>query len=54
MKILVLANPRAGGGRVFRKLRKIERWFSLTQHDVTIEIPHGQKETVRLAHEVFQ
>jgi len=49
LKMLVLANPRSGGGRVFRRLRKIERWFGLTQHDVTIQIPHGQKETIQYA-----
>jgi len=51
LKMLVLANPRAGGGRVFRKLRHIEKWFHETGQQVEISIPDGRDETIRMARE---
>jgi len=49
LKMLVLANPRAGGGRIFRKLRRIEKWFHETGHKVDIAIPDGREETIKAA-----
>jgi YegS/Rv2252/BmrU family lipid kinase len=48
-KILVLANPRAGGGRVFRKMRKIHQWLNETGHEISFEVPLTQDETVQHA-----
>lgn len=49
MRMLVLANPRAGGGRVFRRMKKIHQWLNQTGHEVHFEVPLTREETVRHA-----
>lgn len=49
MRMLVLANPRAGGGRVFRRMRKIHQWLNQTEHEVHFEVPLTREETVQHA-----
>jgi YegS/Rv2252/BmrU family lipid kinase len=38
MKILVIVNPKAGGGKTLRLLPKISRWLSRSPHEFTFRI----------------
>lgn len=38
MRILVIVNPVAGGGKALRLLPKVKRWFSQSSHDLLYEI----------------
>ena len=51
MKLLVLANPRARGGRTFRLMSRIQQWLNLLPHDIVVEVPASREDTVRVARE---
>jgi diacylglycerol kinase (ATP) len=44
MRILVIVNPAAGGGKAIRLLPKIKRWLSESPHDFSITIPKSPAE----------
>jgi diacylglycerol kinase (ATP) len=44
MKILVVVNPAAGGGKTLRLLPRIKRWLSESSHDFLFTIPESPEE----------
>jgi len=44
MKILVIVNPAAGGGKTLRLLPRIKRWLSESSHDFLFTIPESPEE----------
>ena len=41
MKILVITNPLAGGGKTLRRLPKIKQWLSASPHEFSFTIPES-------------
>lgn len=44
MRILVIVNPAAGGGKTLRLLPRIKRWLSESPHEFLFVIPKSPEE----------